>query len=276
MDAAPASQPPVVVAPTITRLPDCAGAVLVTGSHGGRYCGRLAILARVRAAIFHDAGVGLDQAGIGALAMLNAFGIPAAAISHQTARVGDVADMMERGAISHANAAAGAAGVTPGLPCAEAAERLRAAPHRTGEAAEIRESRLVTRPDGTCRNLVLIDSASLVEPSDEDAVVVTGSHGGLVGGDPAMALRVQGFAAVFNDAGIGIDNAGTGRLAPLAQRGIAAITVAASSARIGDAASTLGGVVSAVNAVAEHRGARSGMLARDVVMRWCRAAGKIA
>jgi hypothetical protein len=64
---------------------------------------------------------------------------------------------------------------------------------------------------------------------------VTGSHGDLVGDDPKMVLRVDGFAAAFNDAGIGIDRAGLGWLAPLDARGIAVITVAAATARIGEA-----------------------------------------
>ena len=86
---------------------------------------------------------------------------------------------------------------------------------------------------------MLIDSASMVDPlGDAGAVVVTGSHGGLVGGDPARALGVAAFAAAYNDAGIGIEAAGIARLPALDIRGIAAITVAAASARIGEARST--------------------------------------
>ena len=105
--------------------------------------------------------------------------------------------------------------------------------------------------------MVLVDSASLVSAEvDRGAIVVTGSHGGLVGGDPAAALRTEAFAAVFHDAGIGIDQAGIGRLPTLDDRGIAAATVAAASARIGEARSTLDdGVLSAVNATAAGTGA---------------------
>jgi hypothetical protein len=56
----------IIFAPTATKLPASSrGAVLVTGSHGGVYPGRLAAKAGVRAAIFHDAGIGRDAAGIG-------------------------------------------------------------------------------------------------------------------------------------------------------------------------------------------------------------------
>jgi hypothetical protein len=244
---------------------------VVTGSHGGRYCGRLAVLAGLRAAIFHDAGIGLDAAGIAALGLLEERGMAAAAVSHLTCRVGDTEDMMRRGRISHANAAARACGVEPGLACAVAAQCLTAAPHRLAEPPEATESRRKVEVPGARRAIVLIDSASLVDPeADRGAIIVTGSHGGLVGGDPKMALRVEGFAAAFNDAGIGIDRAGLGRLAPLEARGIAAITVVAATARIGEAASTFSGVISAANEPARALGARDGMPARQVLEAWAK------
>ena len=111
----------------------------------------------------------------------------------------------------------------------------------------------------------------MVAPADAGAIVVTGSHGGLVGGDPAMALRTDAFAAVFNDAGIGIEEAGIGRLAALEQRGIAAFTVAAASARIGEARSTFeDGIISRVNAAAARLAAAAGMRARDVLLAWAK------
>ncbi|MFV2091782.1 MAG: hypothetical protein ACC634_01730, partial [Hyphomicrobiales bacterium] len=98
------------------------------------------------------------------------------------------------------------------------------------------------------RDIVLVDSASLVKAEDAGRIVITGSHGGLIGGDPARALKADAFLAVFNDAGIGCDNAGLSRLAALDARGIAALTVAHVSARIGDAGSSYDdGIISAVN-----------------------------
>ncbi len=122
---------------------------------------------------------------------------------------------------------------------------------------------------GTGLRIVLLDSVSLVRPSDAGQIVVTGSHGGLVGGDPAAALRVDAFAAVYNDAGIGVDEAGLGRLPALESRGIAAFTVAAASARIGEARSTLdNGIVSRANPTALRLGARPGEPAREIIARW--------
>lgn len=265
------SASPIVVAATITKLPDSRGAVLVTGSHGGAFCGHLAIAAGVRAAIFHDAGVGLGEAGIAALGLLGGFGIAAAAVGHQSCRIGDADDVMARGRISHANAAATALGVAAGQPAGEAADILRQAEWRSASTPGLIEARVVL--DRPARPLVLIDSASLVDAvADIGAVVVTGSHGGLVGGKPEMALRADGFAAVFNDAGIGIEDAGIGRLQPLDRRGIAAFVVRADSARIGEARSSYEGIISVVNETAARLGAAPGQKAAEVLERW--AAGK--
>ena len=125
------------------------------------------------------------------------------------------------------------------------------------------------RPSGAQRAIVLVDSASLVDRlEDRGAVIVTGSHGGLAGGDKRMALRADGFAAAFNDGGVGIDRAGLGRLAPLDARGIAAVSVDAMTARIGEARSTFEGVISEANETARRHGARERMLAKDVLMAW--------
>lgn len=258
----------IIVAPTVTKLgPDAVGAVLVTGSHGGLYPGRLAIGAGVRAAIFHDAGLGREDAGVGSLALLDGFGIPAAAVAHDSARIGDTADMLARGRISRANGAAALLGIEPGMACAAAAYLMKTAGHCTADVPKGDELRLVLPG---LRPIVLIDSAAMVDPvADIGAIVVTGSHGGLVGGAPAMALRVDGFAGVYNDAGIGIDEAGLGRLPALDARGIAGLTVAAASARIGEARSTFeDGIISRVNATAARLGAVVGTPLKPLLERW--------
>lgn len=268
----PAVGPPgaFVVAPTVTKLPaEARGGVLLTGSHGGRYAGGLALLAGVRAGVFHDAGIGRDEAGIGALTLFDSLGVPACAIGHDTARVGDTADMLGRGRISRVNKAAAALGVAPGMTCADALASLEAAVPRAYDAPHGNEMRTWLDLPDTRRRILLVDSASLVQPDDAGAIVVTASHGGLVDGDPAMALRADAWAAVFNDAGVGIDRAGLGRLLALDARGIAAVTASAASARIGEARSMFeDGVVSAMNEAAAARGAREGERVRDLVLRW--------
>ena len=73
-------------------------------------------------------------------------------------------------------------------------------------------------------------------------------------------------AAFYNDAGIGIDEAGVSRLPALDVRFIPAATVSAVSARIGDARSTYDdGILSRVNARAAALGLTPGMSAREAV-----------
>jgi hypothetical protein len=111
-----------------------------------------------------------------------------------------------------------------------------------------------------------LDSASLVGAEHAGAVVVTGSHGGLLGGRLDTALKADALAALFNDAGIGIDEAGLTRLPALDSRGIPAGTVAAASARIGDARSTYeDGILTRVNQRADALGLAPGMTAREFV-----------
>lgn len=253
------TQPGILLADTITKLPpEAVGAVVVSGSHGGRYPGYLAARAGVRAVILNDAGIGRDEAGIGSLAYLEALGIAAATVSHLSCLIGDTVDMLERGIISRANGPARLAGVRQGCPCREAADLLKAAPHLPVAAPPIGEARREFAVTGSRRRIWLLDSASLVRPEDAGEIVVTGSHGGLIGGDPALALRVQADIAVFNDAGRP-DGPGLSRLPALEARGMAAVTVSARSARIGDAASTFhDGIVSAANAPAAARGACPG------------------
>ena len=259
--------PDIVLADSVTKLPAAAaGRVVVSGSHGGHYPGALAALAEVRAVILNDAGIGKDEAGVAALADLDRLGVAAATVSYLSCRIGFASDMMARGVVSRANALARAAGVAIGDGCRVSALRLRAAPISHAEPEPFEEVR--SEFDLGRRKVVLIDSASLVEPADRGAIVITGSHGGLVGGDPGAALRVDAFVAAFNDAGVGVDEAGVARLAPLDARGIAAFTVSTGTARIGEARSTYAdGVVSRVNLTARRLGAREGDLAASTVER---------
>ena len=91
------------------------GAVLVTGSHGGLSAGRYALQSRPRLVVFNDAGIGKDGAGIAALAQLQAHGIAACAVSHDSARIGEAASTLAHGVLSCTNEAAAALGARPGL-----------------------------------------------------------------------------------------------------------------------------------------------------------------
>src|SRR6185503_20092928 len=106
----------IVLADTATKLGAAAhGGVIVTGSHGGRYAAYLTLKAHPRAVIHNDAGGGKDQAGIAVLGMGEALGVAAATLAHSSCRIGDAADMMARGVVSHANTPARALGVSPDM-----------------------------------------------------------------------------------------------------------------------------------------------------------------
>src|SRR5437660_12815377 len=113
---------PIVTADSITRIADEArGAVVVNASHGGVYAAYLAAKLGAAAAIFNDAGIGRERAGIAGLDYLQQLGVAAATVGHATARIGDGADMMARGVITHANELAEASGCRPAMACRDAA-----------------------------------------------------------------------------------------------------------------------------------------------------------
>jgi uncharacterized protein YunC (DUF1805 family) len=268
---------PIVIADSITRIAaaEAAGAVVVNASHGGIYAAYLAAKLGVAAAIFNDAGVGREGAGIGGLDYLQSLGIAAATVGHDTARIGDGPDMLARGHITHANLLATALGVRLGMSCQDAAAALQAAETAKPKPPEAIEGAFLV--DGGNPPVWALDSASLVAPEHRDAIVLTGSHGGLLGGRPETALKYDVRAAFYNDAGIGIDEAGVSRLPALDARGIPAATVSAASARIGDARSTYeDGTLSRVNAHAAALGLAPGMTARDAValLRRCAFGGQ--
>jgi hypothetical protein len=261
----PATPAPILIADSITRISgEAQGAVVVNGSHGGLYAAYLAAKLGAAAAIFNDAGVGRDQAGIAGLDYLAALGIPAAAVGYMTARIGDGADMIARGVVTHANMPATALGCHAGLACRKAAAALQSVVPAQREPPEALESAFLLTAEPPA--VWALDSAAAVGPEHVGTIVVTGSQGGLLGGRPETALKYDALAALYNDAGIGVDEAGVTRLPALDARGIFAATVSAASARIGDARSTYeDGILSRVNARAAGVGIAPGIRAREFV-----------
>lgn len=100
--------------------PAMAGAVIVSGSHGGLSAARFAAEARPHLAVFNDAGGGLDDAGVSGLAWLAEQGIAAAAVGHMTARIGEARSTLADGVVTRVNAPAAALGVRCGMRCAQA------------------------------------------------------------------------------------------------------------------------------------------------------------
>ncbi|MCC2674428.1 MAG: hypothetical protein K0R58_1375 [Ramlibacter sp.] len=254
----------VVAVPTVTKLgPETAGSVLIGGSHAAVFTTYLALKAGPRAAIQHDAAFGRDRAGIAGMAWAEQFGFAMAAVDARTARIGNGADMLERGTISAVNQPAAACKVEVGMSCREAADLLRAATPPTHMPAPMLETRSeATLPGG--KVVVMVDSVALAREGDKGGIVLTGSHGGTPSDGYAAKVGMQ--LVMFNDAGFGADYAGIAALPLLDQKGIAAATVSAFTARIGDGRSTYAdGIISAANARALALGAVVGMPAKDFV-----------
>jgi hypothetical protein len=105
--------------------------------------------------------------------------------------------------------------------------------------------------------LRIVDSITELSAHDAGCVAVSGSHGGISSARYALAARP--LLSVFNDAGVGRDGAGIAALDFLQQHGLAACTVAHTSACIGQARSSYDdGVVSYVNPLAMALGLRVG------------------
>ena len=235
------------------------GRVVVCGSHGGLYPAFLAAKAGVRAVIFNDAGIGYEDAGIAGVMALGDIGIAAAAADHDSCRIANADDMMARGTISAVNSLAKKLGVAVGESVTDANQKMSDAESSDKFLDNVDETRQVLPLEDVSKPVILVDSASLVVSGDEGAIVITGSHGGLIGGDPGRALKAKAAFAVFNDAGGGLENAGITRLPALDSQQIAAVTIAHTSARIGDAKSALQtGVISVANDTAIAHGIRKG------------------
>jgi hypothetical protein len=116
---------PLRIVDSITELqPADAGCFALSGSHGGLSSARYSLAVRPLLSVFNDAGVGKDGAGIAGLALLQAQGLAACAVSHTSARIGQAASTLADGVVSHANAAATALGIRTQLALAPQLDAL--------------------------------------------------------------------------------------------------------------------------------------------------------
>lgn len=114
--------------------------------------------------------------------------------------------------------------------------------------------------------LVVVPSVTKLPPETDGAVLVGGSHGAIYAA--YLSAKAGARAAIHNDAGIGLDEAGVSGLAWAEQHGMAMASVAASSARIGDGESMLRrGVISRANRLAVACGVAVGQSVADAAER---------
>jgi hypothetical protein len=113
---------PLLLVDSVTEAPGHApGQVVVSGSHAGASVVRYALAAQARLAVFNDAGIGKDEAGVAALAALQAAGVAACAWPTQRTPVED-------GVLSRANALRWAR--CPGCGCATGSAQQQRNRHR--------------------------------------------------------------------------------------------------------------------------------------------------
>ena len=96
--------------------------IIVTGSHQGS--GSYLASCKIKGVIGNDAGKGKQDAGIEGLKLFDEHGIPAAAVSNMTARIGDGDSTYERGKISALNEVARKLGISEGMSARDAADKM--------------------------------------------------------------------------------------------------------------------------------------------------------
>src|SRR5690606_30516136 len=126
--------------------------------------------------------IGRERAGISGLPVLDELGVPAAAISSRTGRIGDGRHAVAHGILSAVNEAARTLGLAPGMACKAALELLARAPLKPApEPPKEEEARFLAATIAGVE-VFAMDSISLVDPATDDrAVCVTASHGGILG-----------------------------------------------------------------------------------------------
>lgn len=254
----------IMVTDSLTYVDDRVGAkdVIVGASFAGVPTVAVVLSRGVKAVIAHAAGVGKDEAGISGLPLAQRFGIPAAAVETMSARLSDGRSLY-KGTISHANDAAARLGVRSGQSTEQAARLLLHAPIcRAVDVSGFVNNKIQTLQKTASGGIYAVWSLSLIKDQRSKDVFCVASHSGKAMADYARTAAPKGIIA--NDAGMGMDNSGIDGLPVLNEMGIAVAAVAAMSARIGDALSTYNdGICSAVNRVAESKGVRLGMPAKE-------------
>jgi hypothetical protein len=110
--------------------PQNRGDVVILSSHASYPPAEPLITVRARGGIFNDGGLAKDRSAVDGLPMLDAAGIPGAAVAAMSARMGDPLSTWQRGVVSVVNETARGLGVEVGQSAQEAARRMLGAPRR--------------------------------------------------------------------------------------------------------------------------------------------------
>jgi hypothetical protein len=249
----------LTVSSSATATNESPGNVIVSGSYGGEYNAFHAAKWGIRGVILNDAGVGSGNAGIKGLPYLDRIGLAGATADAFTCHIADGEHMLAHGIISHVNESATKLGCAVGQSVRECAELMMLGPLVDKKPPEISGGKRYVLSASPEPRLLALDAAPMLTPEDAGAIAVTGSHAALFRGRPDGVIGPDLFAVFFNDAGVGMDNAGIARLPTLDERNMIAGTVSAASAPIGDArAEYEHGIISHLNATALKAGGKIG------------------
>lgn len=231
--------------------------VVVNASYCGVLPARFIGAQGPRGAIGVDCAVGPAGAGIAGLWYLEALNIPAAVADVMTVRLGDGADLHDRGVLSFVNRPAQDCGVAVGMPVAEAAQLMLANRPGAPDAGQV-TNRTVMETLANGRQVICTDSIAFGLPEDVDNVLVTAGH---TGRSAVPYLRqVRPFGFICSDGGGGRERSGMAGLEMVEADGLAGATVDARGARMGDGLSSYhDGAISAANALARAAGVEIGM-----------------
>jgi hypothetical protein len=249
----------IVVADSLTFFEqgDWRTDVVLGASFAGVPTGIVPLRQGARGWLAHEAGPGLDRAGVGGLSLGEAMGVPAAAIATMTARLGDGRSLLS-GKVAVANEAAMNFGVVTGESGLSAARKMLQAPEgrfRNCDGFVDEAQHEIVTDFGRA---IAVWSTSRIQGIHRDVVFCVASHGGKT--MAFYALRIQPKALICNDAGRGLDDSGIDGLALLDDASVPGATVGTESARIGDPLSTYyDGVISYENVHAHQCGVRVGM-----------------
>jgi len=259
--------------------PDNTSPILVCASH----CGDNGTFARkltncgVRAVFLNNAGVGKNQAGISGLPYYAAEGILACAVDNYSAEIGVARDTWESGIISHTNVIADKIGIKIGDSVQNAVDKIiinlnsnfifqkekNVVIHSEEKSnkADLKKQ-IQIQIDG--KTITITDSITFLNESNIGDIVVCGSHGGVSAGHYAQKFHLK--AVIFNDAGIGKNNAGIKSLDSLSAAGILACTVDCMSAEIFNGRDVLeNGVITVCNQLATSRNINVKMTVKEAV-----------
>lgn len=252
---------------SVSATAESRGNVIVSGSYGGEYNAYHAAKWKIRGVVLNDCGVGKNNAGIKGLPYLDRIGLAAATADVWTCHIADGEHMLAHGRISHVNESASRLGCRVGQSVAECAEQMKRGPVIDAAPPEIAGGkRYVLREVPGEPKVLALDAAPLLTSADAGAIAVTGSHAALFRGRPDNVIAPQLLAVFFNDGSVGLDQAGITRLPSLDDRHMAAGTVSAESAPIGDARAGYNeGVLSHLNRTAIAMGGAVGQPLRAFI-----------